>query len=85
MRVLRQTLNVPMGYAVHFTRGVFAPANPVLRTIIAEGDMSPARVLVVLDSGAISSAAARSPRAASRMASAPSSTAVPALESCATA
>lgn len=54
MDVIRQEFVVPVRYPVHFTTGVFAPSNRLLRDLVAGGagdDDLPARVAVVVDRG----------------------------------
>jgi 3-dehydroquinate synthase len=62
MDVIQQEFLVPVRYPVHFTTGVFAASNRLLRDVIADGrssaasapngeDRLPARVVVVLDRG----------------------------------
>lgn len=60
MDVIHQEFLVPVRYTVHFTTGVFAPSNRVLRDLISGGrkqggtgneDNLPARIVVVLDDG----------------------------------
>jgi 3-dehydroquinate synthase len=48
---IRQSFQVSYAYAVRFTRGAFAPDNPVLRDLLLEAGPGPHRVLPVLDSG----------------------------------
>ncbi|MBB5233999.1 3-dehydroquinate synthase [Deinococcus budaensis] len=56
-RTLKQTVPVTFRYAVHFTRGVFDPGNPVFRDALAPsgGDpvRGPVKVLCVLDAGVV--------------------------------
>ena len=49
METLRQDLQVRFHYEVHFTRDLFAVANPLLRSILSAGES--ARVLAVVDEG----------------------------------
>lgn len=52
MDAIQQEIHVSFRYPVHFTTGVFAPANPLLRDLMARrGAPGASRVLVVLDSG----------------------------------
>jgi 3-dehydroquinate synthase len=54
MDVIQQEFLVPVRYPVHFTTGVFAASNTLLRDLIAAGageDDAPARVAVVVDRG----------------------------------
>jgi 3-dehydroquinate synthase len=63
MDVIEQEFLVPVRYPVHFTTGVFAASNPLLRNLIATGraarnartghseDDAPAKVVVVVDRG----------------------------------
>ncbi len=47
-----QSFSVPFAYPVHFTRGVFDPANPVLASVFGPPENGrPHRVLAVLDAG----------------------------------
>ncbi len=52
MRNLRQKLLVPFHYSVYFTRDLFAPANPLLRKVVRDGQRGPAHLLFVVDRGA---------------------------------
>lgn len=49
-RVLEQTVPVTFRYAVHFTRGLFAPHNPLLGSVLSPGG---GKVLCVLDAGVV--------------------------------
>ena len=50
--VIRQRITVPFEYPVVFTRGVFDPANPALRTALSEREPDRRhRAVVVLDAG----------------------------------
>ena len=52
MDAIQQEIQVSFRYPVHFTTGVFAAANPLLRDLVARpGTPGASRVLVVLDSG----------------------------------
>ena len=52
MDAIQQEIHVSFRYAVHFTTGVFTPANPLLRDVAARpGATSASRILVVVDSG----------------------------------
>ena len=54
MDVIQQEFLVPVRYPVHFTTGVFAASNTLLRDLIAAGageDDAPARIAVVVDRG----------------------------------
>lgn len=52
MDLIRQHVRVTFSFPIGFTRGVFDPANRMLRDIVAEGaDPAPARAVVVLDDG----------------------------------
>jgi 3-dehydroquinate synthase len=52
MDTIQQEIHVSFRYPVHFTSGVFAPANPLLRDVAARpGVVPPSRALVVLDGG----------------------------------
>ncbi len=44
----------PLRYAVHFTRGVFAPENPLLEQVLAAGpEPAPQRFICALDAGLV--------------------------------
>ncbi len=50
MDSIERTIQVSFRHQVHFTEGVFDPANPVLRDVILQdAGRGPAKVLVVLD------------------------------------
>ena len=52
MDAIQQEIQVSFRYPVHFTTGVFAAANPLLRDLVGRpGTPGTSRVLVVLDSG----------------------------------
>ena len=64
MDVIEQEFLVPVRYPVHFTTGVFATSNPLLRDLVASGhaartnattgdseDDAPAKLVVVVDRG----------------------------------
>lgn len=52
MDLIRQHVRVTFTFPICFTRGVFEPANRLLRDVIAEtADPPPARLVVVLDDG----------------------------------
>jgi 3-dehydroquinate synthase len=52
MDAIQQEIQVSFRYPVHFTTGVFTPANALLRDLAARtDDDSPRRLLVVVDSG----------------------------------
>ncbi|MEN3338841.1 MAG: 3-dehydroquinate synthase [Acidobacteriota bacterium] len=52
MDAILQEIQVSFRYPVHFTTGLFAPANTLLRDLVARaGASGPSRMLVVLDSG----------------------------------
>lgn len=51
MDVIRQHVTVALTYPVHFTRDVFAPANPLLRDLLAGASPAGARLLAVVDDG----------------------------------
>jgi 3-dehydroquinate synthase len=56
MSSIEQELHLTFRYAVHFTDGIFAPGNTILRDTIAAGaDQSPARTVFVVDSGVATS------------------------------
>jgi len=49
---IQQDIQVNFSYAVHFTRDLFATANPLFKDIMAQdGDSPPAKLLMVLDRG----------------------------------
>ena len=53
-RLINQQLQVHFSYAVHFTSGLFDPANPLLADSLArDGGTGPRRVLCVLDAGVV--------------------------------
>ena len=50
MPVVERQIQVSFRHQVHFTRGVFDPANPLLRTVLANDETGPSRrALLVLD------------------------------------
>ena len=51
MKTILQKFSVPFRYPVHFTRNVFAPDNALLASVLRSPATSPARVLVVVDTG----------------------------------
>src|SRR3990170_4965980 len=51
MTVIRQSIVVPFGYDVHFTWDVFAPANPLLASVLRRGAAASANMICVLDQG----------------------------------
>jgi 3-dehydroquinate synthase len=52
MKTIREQISVSFAYPVHFTRGVFAPGNALLASVLAgRKSASPARVLLAVDSG----------------------------------
>jgi 3-dehydroquinate synthase len=53
MDVIQQEFLVPVRFPVYFTTGVFSPANPLLRDVLAAAaeDSTPARIAVVVDRG----------------------------------
>jgi 3-dehydroquinate synthase len=51
MKTIRQSFSVPFRYSVHFTRGAFDDANPLLADVLRPEFARPARVLVVVDGG----------------------------------
>ncbi|MCC6313346.1 MAG: 3-dehydroquinate synthase [Thermomicrobiales bacterium] len=53
MQPIHQHVRVDFRYSVHFTDGLFALDNPLLRDVLAadRGDAAPPKVLVVLDRG----------------------------------
>jgi 3-dehydroquinate synthase len=54
MDVVDQQFLVTFRYPVHFTRGVFAPANPLLRRVLTEhSPRRPTDVVVVVDDGVV--------------------------------
>jgi len=48
-----EELRIPFRYPVHFTRGVFDPANPILAEVMRRADDTVPRTLVYLDSGLV--------------------------------
>jgi 3-dehydroquinate synthase len=50
MSTIASTIRVQFDHRVHFTRGVFAPSNSLLQTLLAEKGRLP-KVLAVLDEG----------------------------------
>lgn len=52
MRRFEQSLNVPIRYAVHFTKDLFAPDNLLLRRVMTNGRRNRKRLLCVVDRGA---------------------------------
>ena len=52
MDLLEQSVRVHFQFPVHFTTGLFDPANPVLRTVTSvPDDPRPADAVVVVDAG----------------------------------
>ncbi len=52
MDVIHQEIHVAFRYPVHFTTGVFAASNPLIRNLVAQpDDRVPARLIVVVDRG----------------------------------
>lgn len=51
MDSIEQTIQVQFRYAVHFTRGLFEPENPLLRRTLGDGRNGRAKVLLVVDNG----------------------------------
>jgi 3-dehydroquinate synthase len=52
MGTIEQAIRVTFQFPVHFTTGVFASANPILRTLVAgASDRLPSDTLVVVDEG----------------------------------
>jgi len=51
MKPICERFSVSFAYPVHFTRRVFATGNPLLASVLAKRP-SPARVMIVMDSGA---------------------------------
>lgn len=49
--LFEQRISLPFAFPVHFTHGVFDPANPILAEVLGPVDSGPHRLLVVLDSG----------------------------------
>lgn len=50
MSMIERTIQVSFRHQVHFTQGVFEPANPLLRDVMAEdGERARRKALVVLD------------------------------------
>jgi 3-dehydroquinate synthase len=50
MQTIARTIRVEFNHRVHFTRGLFAPSNSLLQTLLAQPGRVP-KVLVVLDEG----------------------------------
>ncbi len=50
MSTIARTIGVQFDHRVHFTRGLFAPSNSLLQTVLAQPDRAP-KVLAVLDEG----------------------------------
>jgi 3-dehydroquinate synthase len=50
MSTIARTIRVQFDHRVHFTRGLFAPSNSLLQTVLAQPGRLP-KVLVVLDEG----------------------------------
>jgi 3-dehydroquinate synthase len=46
---IEQTITVQWRHQVHLTRGIFRPANPLLRQVLAEGAIRPLKALMVVD------------------------------------
>jgi 3-dehydroquinate synthase len=54
LQPINQCVQVTFNYDVHFTRGLFDLDNPILAQVIsANGDITPKRVLVVVDGGVL--------------------------------
>jgi 3-dehydroquinate synthase len=54
MDAIQQAVPVTFRYPVHFTEGVFIPANPLLRSVLAhDGERLPADAIVVVDAGVV--------------------------------
>jgi 3-dehydroquinate synthase len=54
MDAIQQAVPVTFRYPVHFTEGVFTPANPLLRSVLAhDGERLPADAIVVVDAGVV--------------------------------
>jgi 3-dehydroquinate synthase len=52
LTTIQQEIQVTFRYAVHFTRDLFAPANPLFKDMVAQdGAGPPPKLLVVLDRG----------------------------------
>lgn len=51
MDLIEQDVRVAFRYPVHFTAGVFSPANIVLRDAVRRGGADPAEAIVVVDGG----------------------------------
>ena len=49
MRPIQADVQVNFHYDVHFTTRLFAPENPLLRDVIAQGGTPPARILFVVE------------------------------------
>src|SRR5438046_1024706 len=56
MRPIKLAIQVQLSYAVHFTRNVFSPENPLFADVIAhESDQNPVLALFVVDGGVVQS------------------------------
>ena len=54
MDAIQQAVPVTFRYPVHFTEGVFSPANPLLRSVLAhDGERLPADAIVIVDAGVV--------------------------------
>ena len=51
MDPIQQTVRAEFHYSVHFTRGIFHPANKILRNVLASGASAPRRSLFIVDEG----------------------------------
>jgi 3-dehydroquinate synthase len=51
MNPIQQTVRAEFHYSVHFTRGIFHPANQILRSVLANGDAARKRCLFIVDEG----------------------------------
>jgi 3-dehydroquinate synthase len=53
MSVIERTITVKWRHQVHFTEALFDPANPLFRTVLADGQSAPfprrAKILVIID------------------------------------
>ena len=52
MSTIARTIRGQFDHRVHFTRGLFAPSNPLLQTLLAQPGRAP-KVLAVLDEGLV--------------------------------
>lgn len=55
MDPIQQTVRAEFHYSVHFTRGIFQPANRILRSVLASGATAQRRSLFIVDEGVCTS------------------------------